>query len=140
MSSSRAIAAFIALSALSFSRVPPLQGTELSDGLAERIDTYWAARSAFDLSTTWNLEFEMHSGAGNPLDYYRRHQRAPRVIDYELGEVVVDGDVATVPLTATIALPVADLGMTKQQPFTDRWIFEDGTWWHDNAERAQGEP
>ncbi len=112
---------FVAGSAIAASEEP---------SLVERVNAYWDSQKISDVATAWSLEQTRRTGASNPYLYYRSHVKQPQVIDYEIVDIKLSDREAVVKVKTLFVLPIADRGIVKQRLLKDRWIFDEGEWWH----------
>lgn len=99
--------------------------------LQERAEVYWEARRLSDTHTWFEMESAGRPGGWMSPVMAARMGRDIRFEEISVGKVAIDGDRATVEVTAQVRyLAMAQVAHPFRQVVEDRWVFLDGEWYH----------
>lgn len=96
------------------------------ESLEQRVQRYWAARSANDLQTVYSLESAALPGGGLTPEQYRKVGGLP-VRNVEILETKIDGDRAEIKIQGQVA--VGSMGWMPQT-LRQKWVLINGEWYH----------
>lgn len=100
------------------------------EALKQRANVYWEAIRLNDLQTAYKLEAETAAGNLLPHDVEVNPEWGLKVVQFNLGNVVIVGDVGEIDVTTMLTMMEFGgktfPGGTKK----DLWSFVDGQWFH----------
>lgn len=96
------------------------------ESLEQRVQRYWAARTANDLQTVYSLEAAALPGGWLTPDQYKRLGGLP-VRDVKILETKIEGESAQVKVEGRVA--VGSLGWMPQA-LDEQWVLVNGEWYH----------
>lgn len=99
---------------------------QAGEPLEQRVQRYWAARSANDLPTVYGLESAAQPDGWLTPDQYQQISGLP-IREVRIMETKVESERASVKLAGKVE--VGALGWMPQ-PLTDEWVLIDGEWYH----------
>ncbi len=102
---------------------------QAGEPLEQRVQRYWAARSANDLPTVYSLESAALPDGWLTPDQYQQVSGLP-VREVRIVETKVEGERALVKLEGKVE--VGALGWVPQ-PLADEWVLIDGEWYHQTS-------
>lgn len=98
--------------------------------LMKRANQYWGAVRSNDLVTAYELETETVMGTLAPHEVALRRDWGVRVVGYKLGQAVITGDRAEIPVTLEVTRPDSETKTKTKSGKKDIWIYVKGQWHH----------
>jgi hypothetical protein len=98
--------------------------------LMQRANAYWEAIRVNDLQTAYQLEAETAVGNLLPHDVEVKPEWGLRVVQFRLGKIEIDGDMAEIDVTTILTMLEFNGNVFPGGTKKDVWTFVDGQWFH----------
>lgn len=104
------------------------------DALKERIIAYWNYKIKKKLDKTYDFEYPLYKKKRNLVSYitfYNRNSGLFSTKKYEIGNILIEGENATVTLKLRVGVRVRGGKIFEyDREYTDKWMKIEDIWYH----------